>query len=303
MKCLHLNKKIISKYDSASLYLCHDCQLVFSDKNIKTNQEFSKLYENYYRNEIPVRFNFGVEYLLRLLRLYRALKIFTISPKAKSVLDIGSGRGLTLYYLKKYFKFNTTIGTQLEKNSLEFSRNKLGLDVYSQDLLELNLKDNSLDLITIWHVLEHVKDPEEYLIKIYQLLKKGGKLIIEVPNFNSWTRKWTGKYWLGLDLKYHLTHFTYKSLSKLLTKYNYKIKLVHTFSLEYSTFISTQSIISRLTKSDQLFFSWIQGNVKFKPALILHFILFVILTPLCFFINIILFFSKKGEVLIMVAKK
>lgn len=129
-----------------------------------------------------------------------------------------------------------------------------------------------------------------------------GKLLIEVPNFNSWTRNLTKQYWLSLDLDYHLTFFTPETLSSLLIKYRFRIKTSHTFSLEYSVFTSVQSLVSLLTRSNQVFFQNIQMP-EFNLKLIPHAFLFLLLTPLCFLINVILYFSYKGEVLLIVAQK
>ena len=233
---------------------CCECNTVFLS-HFQVNDDPKVLYEDYYRNETGGRFNFGVEYVIRIFRFIRAIRIFTIMPWAKSILDIGSGRGFTLYYLKKYFGYNKVIGTQLSKNALEFSRKKLGLDIYDKDLLELKLDEKSFDIVTMWHVLEHVKDPERYIEKIYDLLGNKGKLVIEVPNLDSWTAGFTGRYWLGLDMKYHRTFFTASSLSSLLERNNFKIKQIHTFSLEYSTFISVQSIVNKIL--------WSQNSVRF----------------------------------------
>lgn len=303
MKCPHKNIRRLYQFDAVLLNECQDCNVIFSDKYAKENFEPKKIYNNFYKNEIAGRFNFGVEFIVRLFRLYRAVKIFTIYPKAKSILDIGSGRGFTLYFLKKVFGYYTAIGTQIEAAALKFSREKLGLDIYGEDLLEIDLKEKQFDLVTIWHVLEHVRDPEAYIERIYRLLKDKGRLVIEVPNFDSWTRRFSGKYWLGLDLKYHLCFFNYVSLSRLLEKHSFKVRLVHTFSLEYSTFISMQSITSRLTDSDQLIFNWLQGKEKFNPAVLLNIFIFILLLPLCFLVNLFLFFSRRGEVLLIVAEK
>lgn len=207
-----------------------------------------------------------------------------------------------LYYLKKYYHYRRSAGTQISKNAVEFSRNKLGLEIYDQDLLALPLEDKSFEVVTMWHVLEHVTKPEEYIEKIKALLTDGGRLIIEVPNFNSWTRAFTQQYWLGLDLEYHITFFTAASLACLLRKCGLEVKSVHTFSLEYSTFLSAQSIISRITQTDQLFFRSLQAGA-YSPWLFLHGLLFIIIAPLCFIINVLLYFSKRGEVLLMIAKK
>jgi len=303
MKCLHQNNlQLLNHYQKAKIYFCPACRLIFSEKLLKQFKP-TEIYKNYYKNEMAGRFGFGLEIIIKLFRLYRAFKIFTICPKAKNILDIGSGRGYTLYFLKKIFNYQRTAGTQIEPNAYKFSKEKLNLEIYNRDLLDMTFSKESFDIISLWHVFEHLQNPETYLETIHNLLKPSGKLLIEIPNYDSWTRKFCGYFWLGLDLDYHLTFFNYQTLSNLLKKCGYDVKLIHTFSLEYSTFISVQSLVSRLTKTDQLFFNWLQGKSKFKAELLLHFFLFVILTPFCLMINLFLFFSKKGEVLLVLATK
>jgi SAM-dependent methyltransferase len=301
MICDHRDSKEIYKFYTAYLYRCNECGIIFSSR-YRGDFDSASRYEKYYRNETAGRFGFGLEYIVRLFRFFRALKIFTVSPRTKSILDIGSGRGFTLYYLKKYYKYKKTVGTQISKNAFDFSRDKLGLQIYNKDLLELSLGNAGFDVITIWHVLEHVIKPEHYIDKIYELLDDHGKLIIEVPNFNSWTRILTGRYWLGFDLKYHLFFFTPASLSSLLIKHGFKIKVIHTFSLEYSAFTSAQSIINALTRSDSIFFRALQTG-EFNYLIAVHAFLIILIMPLCFLINILLYFSKRGEVLFILAEK
>ena len=301
MVCPHKNKKKILSVGKTSLFQCVSCLLVLSDK-YKKGFSRTQVYSNYYRNEVAGRFLFGIEYIVKFFRFLRAFRVYTISPKAKSILDIGSGRGFMLYYLKKYYRYKIATGTQIERNSYEFSKNKLGLEIYNKDLLEIPFKDRHFDLVTIWHVLEHVSYPEDYVIKIRKLLKTNGILAVEVPNFNSWTRVFTTKYWLGLDIKYHLFFFNKDSLSSLLKKHGFKIKRVQTFSLEHSAFTSAQSIISFITKTNHIFFNWIQTG-KFTKHIVLHTILFAILFPACFLINMLLYFSGRGEVVLVIAEK
>ena len=302
MTCSHRGHKVICRFDTVSLYRCDTCGLIFSDRQRKPLDP-KKLYEKYYyRNEIAGRFRSGVEYVLRAFRFFRAFKIFTIYPGAESILDIGSGRGFLLYYLKKYYGYKRTAGTQISKNAVDFSRDELGLEIYDRDLLEIFSGDDSFDVITMWHVLEHVDEPEKYIAKIYSLLNAGGKLVIEVPNFSSWTRALTKAYWLGLDPDYHVTFFTPESLRALLEKYGFSIKAKHTFSLEYSTFISAQSFVSLFTGSDHIFFRYLQTTV-FERRIIWHIFLFILLAPACFLVNLLLYFSKRGEVLLVVAEK
>ena len=299
--CDHPDSKEICRFETARLYRCSECEVIFSDR-YSEDVDLVTLYEKYYRNESSTRFSFGLEYVVRLFRFFRAFKIFTISPRAKRILDIGSGRGFTLYYLKKYYKYTRTAGIQISKNAFDFSRTKLRLEIYNKDLLELPLDNSKFDVITIWHVLEHVKKPEHYIERIQSLLDDHGKLIIEVPNFNSWTRIFTGKYWLSFDLKHHLFFFTPESLSSMLIKHGFEIKHIQTFSLEYSAFISAQSIVSALTMSDNIFFDALQTG-KLNYIIVANAFFIMLIMPLCLLINILLYFSKHGEVLFIVAEK
>jgi len=284
------------------LYKCLDCSLVFRQV-VDADRNPVLLYDDFYKNELSSRFNSWVEYIVRLLRLYRAFKIFTINWRAKTILDIGSGRGFTLHYLRKIFRYRRAAGIQISRQALDFSRNVLGLEIHDKDFLELTWDNNLFDVITLWHVLEHVVDPERYIEKTRDVLTADGCLIIEVPNFSSWTRKLAGKYWLGLDLTYHISFFSPESLVSMLERHGFRVTLVHTFSLEHSTFVSTQSIISRLTKTDQVFFRWLQG-MKYHPRkLIINGMLILAIAPFCLIVNLFLFFSKRGEVLCLVAKR
>jgi len=293
--------KEIYRFGATALHRCEACGLVFTG-NSQAVVAPGAVYDKYYRNETAARFDFGIEYVIRLFRFFRAFKVFTICPCAGSIMDVGSGRGFMLYYLKKYYSYKRAAGIQISRNAVEFSRNELGLEIFDKDLLEIPFKNAQFDVITMWHVLEHLAVPDEYIEKISGLLKERGKLIIEVPNFNSWTRMFTHMHWLSLDLKYHLTFFTPESLTALLKRHGFTVEAFHTFSLEYSVFTSLQSIVSWLTKSDHDFFTWLQGG-KFSFRIILHVPLFIILSPVCLLINILLYFSKSGEVILIAAEK
>ncbi len=301
MICKNENSVIILETPSHNLFECLSCGLINAIKKEKNILKPEEIYSNYYKKEKSNRFGGGVELVVKMFRFIRAFRIFILKQKAKSILDIGSGRGWMLYFLKKYFKYKRTAGTQIAENAYIYSKEKLNLEIYNKDLLELSFNDK-FDVITMWHILEHVEKPEEYIERIYELLDDKGMLFIEVPNFNSWTRIITGKYWLALDLKHHLTFFTPSSLVSLLKKYNFKIKKIRTFSLEYSTFTSVQSIVNIITNSDSYFFEWLQ-NKNFNLKILWHTFLFMVLFIPCLVINLFLYFSKKGEVLTVIAQK
>lgn len=87
--CGHRKSKKVATFEKAALYKCKGCQLIYSDKYSRGFKP-RVVYNNYYRNEIVGRFLFGIEYVIYVFRFFRAFKLFTINPSAKSILDIGS---------------------------------------------------------------------------------------------------------------------------------------------------------------------------------------------------------------------
>jgi len=301
MMCQNENSKIVLETKGYELHECLDCGIIFSHKDGKQNTNEAETYTNYYKKEKATRFGGPIEMIVKVFRFMRAYRIHLFKPDGKSILDIGSGRGWILFFMRKYFGHERTVGTQISMNAYEFSKEKLKLEIYNKDLLEISF-DTKFDVISILHVLEHVENVELYVEKIHDLLNEKGLLFIEVPNYNAWSRKLTNEHWLALDLKHHLAFFTPKTLISLLEKYNFKIKKVRTFSLEYSTFTSTQSVVNYITNTDSYFFEWLQ-NKTFNLKIFLHAFLFIIIFFPCLLINICLYFSNYGEVITIYAEK
>ena len=118
------------------------------------------------------------------------------------------------------------------------------------------LSDNSFDLITLWHVLEHLPDPEETFKKIFNLLNKSGYLIIAVPNVYSIEKDHYRENWAGFDVPRHLWHFSTPFLINFASKYNFELIRIRPLLLDalYISFLSEKHKGSR--------FSFIRGMVK-----------------------------------------
>src|SRR3989338_10490198 len=103
MTCRHENSEIVLEAMSHKLFQCRSCGIISAKKKEQKYLEPEKIYENYYEKEKASRFSSPVELIVKAFRLIRAFKIHILVPQGKSVLDIGSGRGWMLYFLKKYF--------------------------------------------------------------------------------------------------------------------------------------------------------------------------------------------------------
>jgi 2-polyprenyl-3-methyl-5-hydroxy-6-metoxy-1,4-benzoquinol methylase len=88
------------------------------------------------------------------------------------------------------------------------------------------LESNSFDVITLWHVLEHVPDLEHHVSELKRLLKPSGTIIIAVPNFKSFDANYYGAFWAAYDVPRHLWHFSKTAIEKLFNRQNMILKNV-----------------------------------------------------------------------------
>ncbi|MCE1163832.1 MAG: class I SAM-dependent methyltransferase [Bacteroidetes bacterium] len=134
-----------------------------------------------------------------------------------TLLDIGCGTGL---FLKSCTDAGFSVtGIDVSMNALNFARDNYNLDVSKKTLDDLLKEGKKYDLITMWHVLEHIMNPVEELKKVKGILKEGGLLIVEVPNLNSIKFRLSGKKWKGGNHPlYHRTFFTAATLKETLSK-------------------------------------------------------------------------------------
>ncbi len=160
-------------------------------------------------------------------RLYYLAKQYSLGKKcalinhyggnSRTLLDIGAGTGDFLAAAKK-------LGWQIngvEPNTLARTKShKKGL-VLEKDLAAY--KNHKFDIITLWHVLEHLPDLDNQIQQIVSLLQDGGTLIIAVPNFKSYDAKYYKHYWAAYDVPRHLWHFSQTAISNLFSKYGMKI--------------------------------------------------------------------------------
>jgi len=189
------------------------------------------------------RFNRVVEWLLHRLHLYRVHQIEEHRRPGK-VLDIGCGRGLLLDKLRQHGW--VPLGTELSEDAAAYARNHLHLPVLTQPLEEIGLPSNEFDLVILWHVLEHVQSPRDMVNEIARVLKPGGILLVAVPNFASWEARWSRSHWFHLDVPRHLTHFTPKTLGRLLGEAGLPIIDFNFFSSEYDFFSFVQTVENKL---------------------------------------------------------
>ena len=213
--------KLISERDSKSrgelmVCFCNICSMV-SQNPIPTEQEVEKYYTSDYRQEYKQVFEPKLKHVYRagnlaLDRLGFLTKNNVISGK---LLDVGAGGGEFTY-----------VSSQLGFESMGIEPN-IGYSNYAKDQYEANIKTGQLadvygkfDVITMFHVMEHIPDPVKTFKKLYDLLNENGSLFIEVPNIESFSQSPNNTFF-----KAHIHYFSASTLTASASQYFSSVEL------------------------------------------------------------------------------
>jgi 2-polyprenyl-3-methyl-5-hydroxy-6-metoxy-1,4-benzoquinol methylase len=188
---------------------------------------------------------------VRRISLKRKLKLINgFNSETKSILDIGCGTGAFLETMKRH----NWLTKGVEPN--DFARNKAiseyNLDVSTEVFLESGKE--TFDVITLWHVLEHVHPLEKRIAEIKQHMKKNATLVIAVPNCECTDAKKYQEFWAAYDVPRHLYHFTPATMTLLMEQNG--LEVIEKKSMPFDAFYvsllsekykkSSQNIISAL---------------------------------------------------------
>ncbi len=128
-------------------------------------------------------------------------------------LDIGCGNGTFLSFLK-HWGWNVR-GVEMDSQAADTARKCFGIDVFQGGIEDAPLVPDSFDYINISHILEHIHDPVSFIKKAGELLKPGGTMYVEVPNYESAGRKVSGQFWFPYETPRHLYIFAPSTLRNL----------------------------------------------------------------------------------------
>ncbi len=152
---------------------------------------------------------------IAILRKTKLLK--TYCSKTGKILDIGAGTGDFLVSAK--LNGWDVFGIEPNSKAKEIAKKKGVSFVENTTVFE----NNYFDIITMWHVLEHVPNLETQIIELKRVLKKNGILIIAVPNFKSYDAKYYQRYWAAFDVPIHFWHFSKKAIEIIFNKFQFQL--------------------------------------------------------------------------------
>lgn len=220
------------------------------DLLITTPQPSAEKLGGYYESEDYISHSDATKGLVPFL--YNAIKNWSLKSKIKLVaklsegenrlLDIGAGTGAFCDIAKS--KGWQVSGVEPNKKARTFAKQK---DIQLLDSLD-HFNGQEFDVITLWHVLEHLPDLEKTIAKIEALLKPKGTLIIAVPNYKSFDANYYKQFWAAYDVPRHLWHFSQKSMRLLFSE---NMKLVKTKPMIFDSYYV--SLLSEKYKTGKVF--------------------------------------------------
>lgn len=221
--------------ESFQLVQCRQCRFAMTDP---VPISLDRYYPPRYR-----RFNRVAAFVLRRLYLRRVDGWLARLPSTGIALELGSGTGWMLHALGA--RGWRAVGSERTVAAAAAAREGAGVPMFVGDLGAI--RDTPvLDLVIMFHVLEHLADPVAALQAVARRVKPGGTLILGIPNIASWQARVVGPAWMHLDAPRHLCHFSPRSIEQALRASGFRMDHLDFRSFEHDPVGWIQGGLDRL---------------------------------------------------------
>jgi SAM-dependent methyltransferase len=212
-----------------------------------------------YRPGAP-RLHGAAQPVLRLFDRQRLALVRSLAPAPARLLDAGAGRGrfIAAAAAAGYDAFG------VEPAVSGAGEPAAALPILRTTLEEAPIEAGSVDVVTLWHVLEHLDRPGQALERIASWLRPGGGLVVGVPNLSSLQARLGGERWYHLDVPRHRVHFTPAGLDALLRARGFAVHAVRHTLIEHNPFGMWQSLLSRLTRHPSYVYNLLKRNAPLR---------------------------------------
>jgi 2-polyprenyl-3-methyl-5-hydroxy-6-metoxy-1,4-benzoquinol methylase len=219
--CDSSERSLLFRQDDWSVYRCGGCGLGLLDPRPDPD-ELDELYrsgyfQSHYDKGLKVE---SPEMKRRLSQETHRLRFFKKAKRQGRLLDIGCGMG---YFLLACRRSGYDVeGMDISADSAAYVQDELKIPVAVGTIDGVEYALESFDVITMWHFLEHAREPDKYIEKARQWLKQDGILVVDVPNYMGTDARKMWDHWTGWSLPYHFYHFTPETLQQLLVKQGFR---------------------------------------------------------------------------------
>jgi 2-polyprenyl-3-methyl-5-hydroxy-6-metoxy-1,4-benzoquinol methylase len=235
--CNSTKSKLHEKFGPELQYTyvkCIDCKLIYQSPRPKYDENFLRDAYEVYEGFIP-DYVFSEKTLNSWDKELKEILRFDVNRTG--ILDIGFGMGDFLKVSQKYY--SNCIGVDLAENMAKYVKSQLNIKVYIGSYSDINFNEK-YSCIHMSHVIEHIPDPKEWLLKTKKILEDQGILALSVPNMNSLPRKFhlflkrtglkKGKWKDNSRTPDHLFEPTIPSMLRFISDNGYKVLEYYTYS-------------------------------------------------------------------------
>jgi len=276
-----------------ALVQCNCCGLMYLNPQ-PTPEELEVYYPEDYEAHVGTKkqqlgwlrridYRYGVE------KRYRAIMRYTQTGR---MLDVGCATGAFLDGMREHGW--RVVGVDPGVRAATYAREELGLEIQNTTFEAAHLEPASLDLVTMWNVLEHLSDPQQALNRIGKVLRPGGLLVFAIPSVESYDLKLFKKYWAGYDVPRHLFVFPPAVLEKMVKAAGFDILERRCIYGTYNAFAYS----ARFVMNDRIANEWLRSALT---RLILSLPARVLMVPLSRVVDllnrgtIMTWFCRKAE--------
>lgn len=221
--CSGRKRKLLIAVDKWHIEQCQQCSVGILDPMPKSD-ELKTIYDTeYFRSQYK---NLGepmgsAAFKRRISQQSHRVKFFRRFRRKGTVLDLGCALGYFVFACRQ-FNYDAR-GADISGANATYVRNELHLPLDIGPIQELDYPQASFDIITMWHILEHLPDPHDCLQKVKYWLKPDGLIVIDVPNYEGTDAQHAWKDWKGWAVPFHLLHFTPRALYTLLEMHGLQV--------------------------------------------------------------------------------
>ena len=278
--------------DGFSYQVCKKCELIYISPRL-TKEEIGNIYDIGFQSKnegkpIPIDFS-SYKIFFKTAKVYR---------KNNLLLDVGCFRGDFLYGAKK--QGWDVRGVEISSDAADYGKKHYGLDIFKGRLMDSKFPDNFFDVVTLFDVIEHLTNPDECLKEVNRILRPGGLLYLDTPNFNSINRIIFKKKW-SVFFPWHLYYFSPKTLEKIVQNNNFYVQKL--YNIDWGP-ISTNNVYHSLKSKNKISkksgFVNLLGDSRLILKPIYNILKLILNFPLIFFSYFKIYFGSK---LILVAVK
>ena len=234
---IKLRDEFLTK-EEFEIHKCKYCDLLFTTPR-PTPDEISKYYDSkeyishndQQKGIVPWIYN-----KVKKTNIRYKYKVATKDLKKPRILDFGCGIGDFLHYTQR--KGCEIAGCDVNENARKIASEKLNIPIVTpEEMFENNTEP--FDVITMWHVLEHIDDMKNIAQKLHTLIKPHGRLVVAAPNYKSYDAQYYKHLWAAYDVPRHLNHFCKQSIESVLYDFfQYDKKLPMKWDAYYISMLS-----------------------------------------------------------------